>query len=401
MTQWFGNPASRSHAYGWAADEAVELAREQVASLVNADPLEIVWTSGATESDNLALKGAARFYRSRGNRLVTLATEHEAVLHTMRELEREVESSRAVYDAFLKRARETGELGGIDTTNARIISPAMPPLEKSGVSRRTIALLGIFAGAAIGALLALALALFAAPRAAESEAAARPARRSLWRRKPRPVEPEVVAEASPPSPPPPSQSPPQPAVQAPMALPAPGPPAPPEPPAVAARPAAPPAAAADPAPVTSDRIAGWRRLVALPGGQAKTPSSEAATGPREEPVADQKPRIVPRAAETPKVSDKTSEKPVPLALSLLGRIPAVRNRRWRREIETPRSVFQGGAHLVDVIDKPLTLEKGAAPAWSDAEIDDVIAFLETLTDKDVLPAPLVDHRAEAGNDHPQ
>ncbi|SDC76214.1 cysteine desulfurase [Paraburkholderia lycopersici] len=88
MTQIFGNPASRSHAYGWAADEAVELAREQVASLVNADPREIVWTSGATESNNLALKGAAHFYRSRGNRLVTLATEHKAVLDTMRELER-------------------------------------------------------------------------------------------------------------------------------------------------------------------------------------------------------------------------------------------------------------------------------------------------------------------------
>ncbi|PXW24011.1 IscS subfamily cysteine desulfurase [Paraburkholderia caballeronis] len=89
MTQLFGNAASRSHAYGWAADEAVELAREQVASLVNADPREIVWTSGATESDNLALKGAAHFYRSRGRRLVTLATEHKAVLDTMRELERE------------------------------------------------------------------------------------------------------------------------------------------------------------------------------------------------------------------------------------------------------------------------------------------------------------------------
>ncbi|RQM44576.1 IscS subfamily cysteine desulfurase [Paraburkholderia bannensis] len=89
MTQIFGNPASRSHAFGWAADEAVELAREQVASLVNADPREIVWTSGATESDNLALKGAAHFHRSRGKHLVTLATEHKAVLDTMRELERE------------------------------------------------------------------------------------------------------------------------------------------------------------------------------------------------------------------------------------------------------------------------------------------------------------------------
>jgi cysteine desulfurase len=89
LTQIFGNAASRSHAYGWAAEEAVELAREQVASLVNADPREIVWTSGATESNNLALKGAAHFYRSRGNHLVTVATEHKSVLDTMRELERE------------------------------------------------------------------------------------------------------------------------------------------------------------------------------------------------------------------------------------------------------------------------------------------------------------------------
>jgi len=89
MTQIFGNAASRSHAYGWAAEEAIELAREQVASLLNADPREIVWTSGATESNNLALKGAAHFHRSRGNHLVTVATEHKAVLDTMRELERE------------------------------------------------------------------------------------------------------------------------------------------------------------------------------------------------------------------------------------------------------------------------------------------------------------------------
>lgn len=335
-----------------ARHPALTSARSQVADARRQIAEELARIARAAKAEYDRAAEAERQLSRRAEQLTTAQYAAGRASVELRELEREVESSRAVYDAFLKRARETGELGGIDTTNARIISPAMPPLEKSGVSRRTIALLGIFAGAAIGALLALALALFAAPRAAESEAAARPARRSLWRRKPRPVEPEVVAEASPPSPPPPSQSPPQPAVQAPMALPAPGPPAPPEPPAVAARPAAPPAAAADSAPVTSDRIAGWRRLVALPGGQAKTPSSEAATGPREEPVADQKPRIVPRVAETPKVSDKTPEKPVPLALSLLGTIPAVRNRRWRREIETPRSVFQGGAHLVDVIDKP-------------------------------------------------
>jgi len=84
----FGNPASRSHAYGWAAEEAVEIAREQVALLIGADPREIVWTSGATESNNLAIKGAAQFYQGRGKHLVTLATEHKAVLDTMREMER-------------------------------------------------------------------------------------------------------------------------------------------------------------------------------------------------------------------------------------------------------------------------------------------------------------------------
>jgi cysteine desulfurase len=89
LTEMFGNPASRSHAYGWAADEAVELAREQVCALIGADPREIAWTSGATESNNLAIKGAAHFYKSKGKHLVTLATEHKAVLDSMRELERE------------------------------------------------------------------------------------------------------------------------------------------------------------------------------------------------------------------------------------------------------------------------------------------------------------------------
>jgi cysteine desulfurase len=88
LREHFGNPASRSHAWGWEAEEAVEKARGQVASLINADPREIVWTSGATESINLALKGAAHFYGSRGKHLITLKTEHKAVLDTMRELER-------------------------------------------------------------------------------------------------------------------------------------------------------------------------------------------------------------------------------------------------------------------------------------------------------------------------
>src|SRR6478735_11002921 len=89
LTEHFGNPASRSHAYGWDAEEAVENARAEVAKLVNCDPKEIVWTSGATESDNLALKGAAHFYKTKGKHLVTVKTEHKAVLDTMRELERE------------------------------------------------------------------------------------------------------------------------------------------------------------------------------------------------------------------------------------------------------------------------------------------------------------------------
>ncbi|MDC7710139.1 IscS subfamily cysteine desulfurase [Vogesella indigofera] len=89
LTENFGNPASRSHAYGWTAEEAVENARAQVAALVNCDPKEIVWTSGATESINLALKGAAQFYKSKGKHLITLKTEHKATLDTMRELERQ------------------------------------------------------------------------------------------------------------------------------------------------------------------------------------------------------------------------------------------------------------------------------------------------------------------------
>jgi len=89
LTEQFGNPASRSHAYGWDAEKAVENAREEVARLVNADPKEIVWTSGATEAINLALKGAAHFYKGKGKHLITVRTEHKAVLDTMRELERE------------------------------------------------------------------------------------------------------------------------------------------------------------------------------------------------------------------------------------------------------------------------------------------------------------------------
>jgi len=87
LTEAFGNPASRSHSFGWDAEKAVENAREEVARLVNADPKDIIWTSGATESNNLAIKGAAEFYNTKGKHLITLKTEHKAVLDTMRELE--------------------------------------------------------------------------------------------------------------------------------------------------------------------------------------------------------------------------------------------------------------------------------------------------------------------------
>ncbi len=89
LREHFGNPASRSHAWGWEAEAAVEMAREQVASLIGADPREIVWTSGATESINLALKGAANFYKTKGKHLITVKTEHKAVLDSCRELERQ------------------------------------------------------------------------------------------------------------------------------------------------------------------------------------------------------------------------------------------------------------------------------------------------------------------------
>ena len=89
LTETFGNPASNSHAFGWEAEEAVEKARANIAALINADSKEIVFTSGATESDNLAIKGAANFYKTKGKHLITVKTEHKAVLDTMRELERQ------------------------------------------------------------------------------------------------------------------------------------------------------------------------------------------------------------------------------------------------------------------------------------------------------------------------
>lgn len=89
LREQFGNPASRSHMYGWSAEKAVEEAREEVAKLVNADPREIIWTSGATEGNNLAIKGAAHFYQTKGKHVITVKTEHKAVLDTVRELERQ------------------------------------------------------------------------------------------------------------------------------------------------------------------------------------------------------------------------------------------------------------------------------------------------------------------------
>ncbi|MDB5936730.1 MAG: IscS subfamily cysteine desulfurase, partial [Massilia sp.] len=88
LREQFGNPASRSHMYGWTAEAAVEEARAEVAKLVGADPREIIWTSGATESNNLALKGAAQFYKTKGKHIITVKTEHKSVLDTVRELER-------------------------------------------------------------------------------------------------------------------------------------------------------------------------------------------------------------------------------------------------------------------------------------------------------------------------
>jgi cysteine desulfurase len=89
LTEIFGNAASRSHAFGWKAEEGVEEARAHVAALINADPKEIVWTSGATEGNNLAIKGAAQFYKTKGKHIITQKTEHKAVLDTVRELERQ------------------------------------------------------------------------------------------------------------------------------------------------------------------------------------------------------------------------------------------------------------------------------------------------------------------------
>lgn len=329
---------------------ALTSARSQVADSRRqiADELARIARAAKAEYDRAA--DAERQLARRVDQLTTAQYAAGRASVELRELEREVESSRAVYDAFLKRARETGELGGIDTTNARVISPAMPPLEKSGTSRRTIALLGAFGGGVVGALLALALAFFAVPRPVEKEEAAPPVRRSLWRRKPRPVEPEPEAEIPSPLPPQPA---PQPVARASAVLPSPAPPPVSRPvDAAPAPPPANPAVVAEPTPMASDRLAGWRRLVALPGGQAKAPSAEGGHGPRGDNAVGQKDETSPRAEEARRGTSRPPERPPQPPMPLLGKVPTVRNRRWRREIETPRSVFQARAHLVDVIDKP-------------------------------------------------
>ena len=113
LTENYGNPASRSHSYGWAAEKAVEDARGHVAALIGADAKDIIWTSGATESDNLAIKGAAQFYKTRGKHIITVKTEHKAVLDTVRELERQG------FEATYLDVQENGLLS-MDTLRAAI-----------------------------------------------------------------------------------------------------------------------------------------------------------------------------------------------------------------------------------------------------------------------------------------
>lgn len=272
-----------------AAQSQVRDARRQIA-----DELARIARAAKVEYDRAA--EAERLLAQRVDELTVGQHAAGRASVQLRELEREVESSRALYDLFLRRARETGELGGIDTTNARIISPAMPPLERSGMSRRTLALIGAVAGGGAGAVLALALALFAVPRPTpESE----PPRTPFWRRArrseaaPVAVVEEQVVEPSPP----------------------------PQPVTLSPEPEPPPAA---PREEGNAGPTGWRRLVA---------SRKKAEPPPAEPVA--------AAAVS-----------APPPVSTLGSVPAVRHRRWRSEPAELRSVFQGQAHLVDVVDKP-------------------------------------------------
>jgi cysteine desulfurase len=138
----FGNPASRSHSFGWTAEAAVDNARQQIADLVNADPREIVWTSGATESDNLAIKGAAHFYRKKGNHIITLKTEHKAVLDTCRQLERE--GFEVTYLEPLENGLVTVDMLKAVTTDQTILISVMHVNNEIGVIQ-DIAAIGEFA----------------------------------------------------------------------------------------------------------------------------------------------------------------------------------------------------------------------------------------------------------------
>lgn len=256
-----------------AAQAQTRDARRQIS-----DELSRISRSAKVELDRAV--EAERQIARRVDQLTTTQYAASRASVELRELEREVESSRVVYDAFLRRARETGELAGIDTTNARVISAAMPPLEKSGISRRTLALLGGIAGGGAGVALALGLALFGP---LPVPGARRPLREAVDTPAEEPVSASAPAELRPAS--------------APLM-------------------AVPPALAVPPRPAAAK--AGWRKLVAIPGGQAER---------------------VPDLLRT-------------AAAPLLATLPAVRHRRWRRDDGEVRSVFQAKTHLVDVLDKP-------------------------------------------------
>jgi uncharacterized protein involved in exopolysaccharide biosynthesis/Mrp family chromosome partitioning ATPase len=272
---------SRHPALG-AAQAQVRDARRQIA-----DELSRIARAAKGEYDR-----AVESEKQIAQRVAELTTSQYAAGRAsveLRELEREVESSRVVYDAFLRRARETGELAGIDTTNARIISYAMPPLEKSGMSRRTIAMLGGVAGGGLGALLVIGLALAggSAPQPTTPDAGTPAGRRGfrLWSRGVPAGENPADAKAAEPVSPTAENA----AQEAPMA--------------------------AGPAPAGRALI---RRFATITGGQA-----------------DRLPDVL-QAAAAP----------------LLATLPAVRHRRWRRSDGEASSVFQHKAHLVDVLDKP-------------------------------------------------
>ncbi len=265
----------------FAAQAQVRDARRQIA-----EELSRIARAAKSEYDR-----ALAAERQLSGRVDQLKTGHFAAGRAtveLRELEREVESSRVVYEGFLKRARETGELAGIDTTNARIISQAMPPLQKSGISRRTIAMLGGIGGSGVGGVLALALAFLGAARPAQPGETAGPNGGIFGRRQDNRQDDkhDDRQEAAAPA---------------------------------AAVPAAAPAEAVPPrpAPVAPGPVkAGWRRLTAIPGGK------------------------------------RLPDIPATTAAPLLATLPAVRHRRWRREPDETRSVFQAKGHLVDALDKP-------------------------------------------------